>query len=115
MDHFVLDGKVRMWSWRTALENAIEEDRGQELDEKGNDNPVRLVGEADAVDEDLGRDEKKGDEQLILEIEEPKFCAQQGGTEVFFAPDLVSSDGEEQSKKRYSKGEPHVVREGNNK
>ena len=32
MNHFVLGGKVLMWSCRAALENTIEEDRRQELD-----------------------------------------------------------------------------------
>ena len=36
------------------LKKKIEADSSQELNEEGNDDPVRLVGEADAVDEDLG-------------------------------------------------------------
>ena len=36
------------------LKKKIEADSSQELDEEGNHDPVRLVGEADAVDEDLG-------------------------------------------------------------
>ena len=104
-----------MWSSKAALKNPIQADGGHQFDEKSYDNPVRLVCKADTVDEDLGCDEDKGDEQLLLQVEEPKFCAQQGGAEVLFASDLVSSDGEEQSQKRYSKGDPHVVREGNNK
>ena len=35
----------------------IEADSSRELDEEGNDDPVRLVGKADTVDEDLGGDE----------------------------------------------------------
>ena len=62
-----------MWRWKTALENTIEEDRGQEFDEKSNDNPMRLVGKADTVDDDLDCDEDEGDEQL-LEVEDHIFC-----------------------------------------
>ena len=58
---------------------------------------MRLVCKADAVDEDLDCDEDEGDEQLLLEVEELKFCAEKGGAEVLFASDLVSSDGEQQS------------------
>ena len=35
------------------LKKKIEADSSRELDEEGNDDPVRLVGEAHAVDEDL--------------------------------------------------------------
>ena len=36
------------------LKKKIEADSSQELDEEGNDDPVRLVGKAHTVDEDLG-------------------------------------------------------------
>ena len=51
-----------MWICDALLENHIEADGSKELDEKRNDNPVRLVGKTDTVDDDLDCDEDEGDE-----------------------------------------------------
>ena len=82
-----------MWTCGAAFENTIETKRGHKFDEKSYDYPVRLVCEADTVDGNLGCDQDEGGEQLLMEVEEHKFWAEQGRAKVFFCSDLVSSDG----------------------
>ena len=69
MNHHVLGRKFCIWTRGAAFENNIEAERGHKFGKKSYDYSVRLVHEADTVDEELGCGQDEGGKQLLMEVE----------------------------------------------